>query len=255
MRQALIGHTGFVGSNLLRAVPFDFCFNSRNIEAIRGRHFDRIVCAGSSAAKWIANQSPIEDRKNISHLLTNLAEVTADVFVHVSTVDIYPQPLGVDESYTPLLSEVPDAYGRHRLGIENFVLDKFDQCHVVRLPGLFGPGLKKNAIFDLLHDNRLEWIHPRSLFQWYPVTRLAGDIELIVRSGARVVNIATEPTAMEEIRRRFFPKKILGGRADNAANYDFRTRYSGLWGRSDGYCLDRCAVLSSMDDYLRGLNK
>ena len=34
---ALIGYTGFVGSNLLRQRAFDATFNSKNIEQISGR--------------------------------------------------------------------------------------------------------------------------------------------------------------------------------------------------------------------------
>ena len=51
---ALIGYSGFVGGNLLRQRSFDACFNSSNIEAIAGRSFDLVVCAGAPAEKWKA---------------------------------------------------------------------------------------------------------------------------------------------------------------------------------------------------------
>ena len=37
MRTALIGHTGFIGSNLARQFAFDECYNSKSIGGIRGR--------------------------------------------------------------------------------------------------------------------------------------------------------------------------------------------------------------------------
>jgi hypothetical protein len=43
------------------------------------------------------------------------------------------------------------AYGRNRRALEAFCADRFDDCLIVRLPALFGPGLRKNFIFDLLN--------------------------------------------------------------------------------------------------------
>jgi nucleoside-diphosphate-sugar epimerase len=251
MAQALIGHTGFVGSNLLRSEIFSSTFNSKNVEDIRGRHFRRIVCAGIPAVKWLANQRPEADRDNIARLMDALRHVTADAFVLISTIDVYPSPIGVDEADTPTAADAMEPYGRHRLEFENFVGTHFSGSHIVRLPALFGPGLKKNAIYDLLHDNRLEWVHPESLFQWYPIMRLAADVALIERSGPKIVNIATEPVTIGEIQRRYFPGMKLGGRTDAVAHYDFRTRYDSLWGRQDGYCMSRSSVLASIADYLR----
>jgi hypothetical protein len=49
---ALIGHTGFVGSNLADQCNYSDCFNSKNISEMRGRSFDLVVCAGIQAKKW-----------------------------------------------------------------------------------------------------------------------------------------------------------------------------------------------------------
>jgi nucleoside-diphosphate-sugar epimerase len=248
--QALIGHTGFVGSNLARDDTFEALFNSSNIAEIAGRHFDRIVCAGIPAAKWLANQKPDEDRRNIARLTAALGGVTTDRFVLISTIDVYPRPLGVDEGDTPAVEDVPEPYGRHRLEFEHFARQRFPRSHVLRLPALFGPGLKKNAVYDLVHDNRLEWVHPDGVFQWYPVARLARDIALVEQAGIDVVNLATEPLAMGDIQARFFPNKRLGGKVDKAARYDFRTRHGRLWGRSDGYCLGEREILAALAEFL-----
>ena len=63
MRAALIGHSGFVGSNLARQTRFDSTYNSSNIESIAGQEFDLLVCAGVRAEKWIANANPDADRR------------------------------------------------------------------------------------------------------------------------------------------------------------------------------------------------
>ncbi len=45
MKTALIGYTGFVGSNLLHDRSFTRRYRSTNIETIAGEHFDLVVCA------------------------------------------------------------------------------------------------------------------------------------------------------------------------------------------------------------------
>jgi hypothetical protein len=43
------------------------------------------------------------------------------------------------------------AYGRNRRALEAFCADHFDRCLIVRLPALFGTGLKKNFLFDIMN--------------------------------------------------------------------------------------------------------
>ena len=58
---ALIGHTGLVGGTIARSRAFDASFRSTDIDAMRGRHWDLVVCAGVRAEKWKANQDPAGD--------------------------------------------------------------------------------------------------------------------------------------------------------------------------------------------------
>ncbi len=92
MASALIGYTGFVGSNLLRARSFDDLYNSSNIGNIVGKHYDLLVCAGVPAVKWKANKEPDRDREQIAALIDPLSKVTADRFILISTIDVYSNP-------------------------------------------------------------------------------------------------------------------------------------------------------------------
>ncbi|ERL99959.1 hypothetical protein Q644_07920 [Brucella intermedia 229E] len=167
MASALIGYTGFVGSNLLRARSFDDLYNSSNIGNIVGKHYDLLVCAGVPAVKWKANKEPDRDREQIAALIDPLSKVTADRFILISTIDVYSNPSKLhDESKDPFDPEA-QPYGKHRLEVEKWATAHFSDTMIVRLPALFGPGLKKNVIFDLLHDNQTDKIDPASSFQWY----------------------------------------------------------------------------------------
>jgi len=248
---ALIGHTGFVGGNLLSQRPnaFGACFNSSNIGAMAGRQFGRVVCAGVQAAKWWANANPVEDRARIESLLAVLRTIKARHMVLVSTVDVYPEPIACDET-SPIDSGALQPYGRHRLEVEMFCRAHFERCSIVRLPALFGPGLKKNVVFDLLNDNLVDRIHPDAMFQWYPLTRLADDLDRIIAAECDLINLTTEPVATSEIAARYFPERMLNRPLVPAPRYDLRSCRMDVFGRSGPYRLDRSEVLADLGDWL-----
>ncbi|KPJ86185.1 hypothetical protein AMJ57_00260 [Parcubacteria bacterium SG8_24] len=256
MRTALIGHTGFVGSNLDSQNKFTDRFNSRNIGSIRGESFDLIVCAGVSAVKWKANRDPETDWKGVEALLDPLGEAEAGRFVLISTVDVYPFPVEVDED-TSIDPEINHAYGKHRYAVEEFVRRRYPQHHILRLPGLFGPGLKKNVIYDLLNDNGLEKIDPAASFQWYPLDRLWDDIGKIMAADLRTVNLATEPVTTREIIEELFPDKLSSVAEPSAEppGYDFRTRHAGLFGGRGGYLMDKTGVMKALRRYVDAARK
>jgi len=248
MVAALIGHTGFVGGNLARQHRFDQLFNSGNFREMAGRHFDLLVCAGLSAAKWVANRDPDADWARIAVLTDVLDTVTAKRVVLISTVDVYPHPAGVDEA-APIDDAACHAYGRHRLRFERAMTDRFDDVMIVRLPALFGPGLKKNVLFDLLHDNCLDTINPASRFQWYDLGHLWRDIERCWMGGIRLVNLVNEPIPTADILDHFFAGVRVGAGAP-AASYDVRSRHSQALGGSNGYLFDRAAVLAEIGAFV-----
>lgn len=249
--EALIGYTGFVGSNLLRNASYGGLFNSKNIDEIRGREFDRIICAGVSAVKWLANKEPEADRIGIEKLTDALENVKARQFVLISTVDVYPWPRGVTEADEPDLV-ISQPYGKHRRLLEQWVCDHFEECIIVRLPALFGAGLKKNAIFDLMTGNMTDKISPNGCFQWYPMRRFSDDLEKIVNSDLRLVNIAVEPMRTKDIVERFFKTTAIGPDSLPPVKYDMRTLYPHLLGGDGHYHILRDAVMDELCLYLKG---
>src|SRR5450759_1410370 len=96
-KHALVGCSGFVGSTLLKQATFESFFRSTTIGEIDGQIFDTVVCAAAPAQKWIANRDPLADRQNIDSLIARLKTVTCETFILISTVDVFKNPIGVDE--------------------------------------------------------------------------------------------------------------------------------------------------------------
>jgi hypothetical protein len=243
--RALIGHTGFVGGNLLRQGRYGDLYNSSNIGEIAGRRFELVVSAGCKAAKWIANREPEADRAGIEVLMRALERVQADRFVLISTIDVFASPIGVDESALPDAA-AGQAYGRHRLELERFVRARFPQALIVRLPGLFGAGLKKNLIYDFLHDNRIDLIHPEGVFQYYDLAQIEADVQRCLAAELPLVHFATEPLATRELAREAFGRELASAPPAPAPRYDFWTRHARVWGRSGCYLATRGEVLAQL---------
>jgi nucleoside-diphosphate-sugar epimerase len=244
MTTALIGSTGFVGGNLRRQTHFDDFFHSTDIDQIRGRRYHLLVCAGAPAEKWRANKEPDRDRETLARLTEALAEVEAQRVVLVSTIDVYPDPRGVDES-TPLAAEAGQPYGRHRLALERFVAGRFETT-VVRLPALFGPGLKKNVVFDILNGKPTDGVAGESVFQYYDLERIWADVETALRHRLPVVNLSTEGVSVAEMARAAFGIEYRTKPEAKPINYDMRTRHAALFGGAGDYIESRVTVLERL---------
>ncbi|CAH0121694.1 hypothetical protein PAE9249_04227 [Paenibacillus sp. CECT 9249] len=250
MKTCLIGHTGFVGSTLLTQNQFDDLYNSRNIDQIKGKFYDMVVCAGAPAVKWKANQEPEEDLENINYLINNLQEINTKLFILISTVDVYKHPVMVDED-TVIVPEDTDPYGRHRYYLENFVSKTFDNYLIVRLPGLFGDGLKKNFIYDLIHNNCLHLTHGDSVFQFYPLHRLWSDIQTAVDHSLREVNFSTEPVQAKEVARHCFNLNFDNRTEKAPVHYNMLSKHHRIFTSSGSYMLSKEDVLQQISDFAR----
>src|SRR3954468_16702863 len=224
MPSCLIGHTGFVGSNLARQHRFDETYNSANIESIAGREFYLLICAGVRAEKWIANKNPEADREGIDRLVKAISSVKARRAVLISSVDVFIMPREVDER-TPITTTGLHPYGTNRYYIEKVFADRFDSV-IVRLPGLYGPGIKKNVIHDFLHNHQVDKIDSRGVFQFYGLRRLWSDLQIAIGNRLKTVHLPTEPVAVDEVVSSAFGRAFTNHVVDHPARYDVRTRHA-----------------------------
>jgi nucleoside-diphosphate-sugar epimerase len=256
VKTALIGYTGFVGSNIAAARAFTDLYNTRNISDIRGRSYDLVVSAAARADSHRINQNGPDDLAEIDNYIALLSDVDAAQLVLISTVCIYPGGTSPDES-TPLSSDGLTPYGANRLHMEQTLRERFNTL-TLRLPQLYGGGLKKGIVYDLLNDYRVEFIRPEGRFQYYDLRRLWSDTELALQTGLRTLNIATPPLTSARIAAECFgidiaDQVVSGQESPFAQMYtrDMRTIHADLFGGPPGYILDEVAELDALRAFVR----
>ncbi|MFV0413606.1 MAG: NAD(P)-dependent oxidoreductase [Oscillospiraceae bacterium] len=149
MKHTLVGYTGFVGGNLAAGHSFDGLYNSRNIAESFGQSNGLVVYSGMPSEKFLANADPAADLEQARTAFQNICRMKPERLVLISTVDVYQTPVAVYED-SPTGAETAPAYGKNRFALETWVRQEFPGALIVRLPGLFGKGLKKNFIYDAL---------------------------------------------------------------------------------------------------------
>ncbi len=146
MKHTLVGCTGFVGGNLLRSHKFDAAYHSSDISESFGADNGLVVYSGMPSEKFLANSNPKADLAQAENALQNIRRMRPQRLVLISTVDVYKRPYEVYED-SPA-EEDNAAYGKNRYELEKWVRKEYPDALILRLPGLFGAGLKKNFIFD-----------------------------------------------------------------------------------------------------------
>lgn len=147
---ALIGYSGFVGGQLQRQHSFKSLFNSSNIDQVGKSQFDTVVCAAAPGSMFEANMLPDVDLSKVNALIEHLETIKTKQLVLISSIAVLADFAAHDDESTRAF-QTKLAYGKHRRLLEAFCEEHFDNCLVVRLPALFGEGLRKNFIFDLLN--------------------------------------------------------------------------------------------------------
>ena len=253
MKNALIGYSGFVGGTLLKQTTFDDLYRSTNIHDIRGKNYQTTVCAGAPAQKWLANKDPIDDAKKIDALIDHLSNVDCKKFILISTVDVFKSPTGVNET-TEIDTDDLHAYGLNRYRLEQFVKNHFEDSLIVRLPGLVGPGLKKNIIFDLLNDNNVNQIESRNVFQFYPMVNLWFDIKTALENKLKLIHLTAEPISVRAIAEQGFGIDFDNQKNSPVISYDFKSCHSHLFG-AENYQYNKKETLMAVRSYAQSESK
>ena len=166
MRVFLIGGEGFVGSayaRLLARTGIEHAIITRaNYDHLVGQHCDVLINANGNSRKPLAVSDPLADfDASVRSVRASLVDFQFERYVHLSSCDVYPDcssPETTQESVPPEIGR-QSPYGFHKYLAEQCVQHAAANWQVFRLGGFVGPGLKKNAIFDILHGGPL-WLDP-----------------------------------------------------------------------------------------------
>lgn len=243
--KVLVGSTGLIGSVLQEQTDFDYCFHSQNINElpILCPYVDAMYLSCLPAAKWKVNQQPLKDLENIINILSVLQQVKANKIIVYSTIDVYLySPLLMDERYFPYLNGVD--YGSNRFIFEMLVRRlSTREVTIIRLPALFHRLIKKNILFDLLHQNNIEQINGNSSYQWYDLNDLWEDTQNVTPN--RIVNLFPQPLHTKVILEECFPHFADKVSYGEEVKYDYRTIFS-----PTGYIHDSQSSLTKIKEFV-----
>ena len=170
-------------------MPNHYEFNSANIYNIAKISFDTIYIAAPTGNRIAVNQNPEADQKNMLTIVNAVKNVECHRIVLIGTVD------------SVLRNNLP--YGRNRLWLEEQILNKFTNVHILRLSSLIHKNIKKNLLFDLKHGCYLDQINLNTRLQWYDLNNLYQDIHMVVNSNLQVYNLVSEAIVNKEIVNKF----------------------------------------------------
>jgi nucleoside-diphosphate-sugar epimerase len=255
VRTALIGHSGFIGSNLKDQYKFDDFYNSKNIHELKDREYDVIFCCGAPGLKWHANKFPKEDKESLEILTKNLNTERHKKIVLISTISVYPHNKrnSFSEEFQVFEEDIICEYGRNRLNLEHYVQNNFENYLIVRLPHLIGPHLKKNIIFDLLNNNMVFEIKENFKLQFYSLDFLYNDIVIALSADIKKINLFGYPLQVSEILTLFNSKQAVNPH-DGLENFNIKSQHMGVFDRSE-YRFDKEEMLLILSEFINTYKK
>lgn len=199
----IIGAKGFIGSAIVAEAKARGFVTTEvdldNYDAARGASADLLINAGGNSRKFIDDQDPVKGYElSVTSVMRLLQDFRFKKFVHLSSGAIYPDegdPANNREDAS-LPPENMTRYGFHKWLAEQLVRHYAPHHLIVRMGGFVGPGLKKNAIYDLLSGGPL-FVHPDSAFQYMDtrdLARIVFDLAGGASGGERLFNLSAQGT-------------------------------------------------------------
>lgn len=162
----VLGGRGFVGSAIAREAGLrGFKVNvvdKDNYDESIGASADLVINANGNSKKYLASQDPSQEFDlSVRSVLRSLHDFKARLYVYLSTIDVYPDMRNpANNTEAAVIDEKAlSPYGFHKYMAEKLVRYYAPRWTIFRMGGFVGPGLWKNAIYDLLTGTPLK-VHP-----------------------------------------------------------------------------------------------
>ncbi len=209
MKVFILGGKGFIGSAFVRCceekeIDYD-CIDLDNYEAFKGRDCDILINAAGNSKKYLSNERPVEDfRFSLEALLRSFFDFSFRKYIYLSSIDVYSDHEDPTRNREDAVIDIGNIshYGFHKYLGEKLVTHYLPSWLIIRLGGVLGPGLKKNPIYDLIHDIPLR-VDEESEYQYLLTDYLAELVFGLIKmeKWCEVFNICGEGRApLKEIR-------------------------------------------------------
>lgn len=193
----ILGGNGFVGSayaRLFEARKLAYRVITRaNYEELRGTRCDVFINANGNSKKFLAAREPLNEfDQSVRSVAESFEAFDCGAYVFLSTGDVYPEQhsAAVTREEQTIDPAHQSRYGLHKRLAEMLVQGVQKRWLVVRMGGFVGPGLKKNAIYDMLTGAPV-WLSPASELQFISTDRAASLVWRLVEKdvAGEIVNL------------------------------------------------------------------
>jgi nucleoside-diphosphate-sugar epimerase len=228
----ILGGNGFVGSAFV-----SFCkkknlkyslITKQNYSKYKNKKCDIFINAAQNSSKLLPKKNPMSDfKKNVELTKKSLIDFKFKHYILLSSCDVYPDcssPLSTSENHKINVSS-QSTYGFHKYLSEQCVMQTADKWLILRLGGMVGAGLKKNAIFDILNGNKL-WISPKSQLQFMNTGKVAELTFSLVKKlkTNEIFNMCGENLVTIKNFLRYSPKQVSVDVSANQIKYNVNIR-------------------------------
>ena len=231
----LVGHKGLVGSAFARAFnnagcPFE-TLTRRDMVNIQRQDCDLLILSIGNANKTRAIADPGFDfQESVASVARYIHAIQANMTVLISSVDVYDDPGDLVRTREDVEVRTEDlhTYGFHKrlaeLCVQKFAASSYLIC---RLPGLVGPGLQKNAVYDNITPEKKLFIDGQSALNFIHTDFVAQIILALTEAGDRqgIYNIAAGNSIMidELPKLTGMPNSFAESAKDNIQRYQINT--------------------------------
>ena len=206
IENVIIGHNGFIGSELKKFIPKPKCYNSSNIDKLKANNIKNLFIAAPSAIKFIALKDIQKDLESVKKLIMNINNTNIKKIYLFATIDAVNFENDFNENSNNDLIFC-NSYGIFRGLLEEFCFKNFDTT-IIRLPIIFNKNTKKNFLYDLKYKKYDFLPNPESKLQFYNIDNLKKDLEIIKKKRIKKINLVSEPIKVKIIYQKYLTKKI-----------------------------------------------
>ena len=195
---AVIGAQGFIGANLCEHLPAHGMrvtpmIRNTRLENFAESVFDTVFFCAGNAKTFLSSKEPTRClNKSVAELFGYLTQLKYKKFILVSSITVYPVRLAEKCEHIDLGLNNLSLYGAHKLLAERYVKEFAGSWVIARASGFFGPGLKKNLLYDLKTGQTDIYLQIDSWIDYMPISYFCDALRTLAEAALNeVLNVGS----------------------------------------------------------------